>query len=156
MKCEFCGRRHTAKDDICDIRTNEYDSGNSLEKDGGAYNITLGDLNKMLEQKRDLVFEFIIISTTFEKKDLTVNLTSDKNDMPLSGKGGGMNLSSCFKAFSTEELLTGDDQWYCNKCKEFVQAKKTLILHRVPRIMIITLKRFKTSRSRYGSSFGFG
>jgi len=39
-------------------------------------------------------------------------------------------------------------------CKEFVQATKTMEIYRVPRILIISLKRFKTSRNRYG--FGGG
>lgn len=45
--------------------------------------------------------------------------------------------------------------WYCNKCKEHVQAVKTLELFRVPRILVITLKRFKVGKSRY-SAYGIG
>jgi len=40
--------------------------------------------------------------------------------------------------------------WYCSKCKDHVQAVKTLELFRLPRLLIITLKRFKTGKSRYG------
>lgn len=43
--------------------------------------------------------------------------------------------------------------WYCSKCKEHVQATKTLEIFKVPRVLIISLKRFKTSKSKYG---GFG
>ena len=31
VDCEFCGRSHTSRDDICDIRTEEVESGNTLE-----------------------------------------------------------------------------------------------------------------------------
>jgi len=44
--------------------------------------------------------------------------------------------------------------WYCNVCKDFVQAKKTLEVFRVPKLLILTLKRFKASKSRIGSLFG--
>ena len=78
--CEFCGRRHNAKDDICDVRTKDYDSGNSLEKDGGAYNITLNDLNEMVNNKRELVFELIINTKKFEKKAFCVNMDLRSED----------------------------------------------------------------------------
>ena len=46
--------------------------------------------------------------------------------------------------------------WYCNKCKEHVQATKTLEIFRLPRILVISLKRFKVSKSKYGGMSGFG
>jgi len=58
VECEFCGRRHNIRDDICDIQTNEENSGNSLSK--GAYDIRLIDLYSMIKYKRDLVFEVMI------------------------------------------------------------------------------------------------
>ena len=67
-----------------------------------------------------------------------------------------ITLADCFNEFKITETLDEDNKWYCNKCKEFVQADKTLEIHRIPRIMIVTLKRFKTSRSRFGSMFGGG
>jgi ubiquitin C-terminal hydrolase len=27
-------------------------------------------------------------------------------------------LSACFREYCKEEEIGGDDQWYCNKCKE--------------------------------------
>jgi ubiquitin C-terminal hydrolase len=53
-----------------------------------------------------------------------------------------ISLDACFKAFSREELLTGSDQWYCNKCKEQRDIHKKLELYKLPRILIIQLKRF--------------
>jgi hypothetical protein len=40
--CEFCGRKHSNKDDICDIKTKYYWSGNSLQD--GALDISLENL----------------------------------------------------------------------------------------------------------------
>jgi ubiquitin carboxyl-terminal hydrolase 4/11/15 len=61
-----------------------------------------------------------------------------------------ISLDSCFKAFSREELLTGADQWYCNKCKEQRDILKKLELFTPPRILIIQLKRFQSKRSNTG------
>jgi hypothetical protein len=29
--CEFCGRRHSMRDDVCEVKTDELGSGNSEE-----------------------------------------------------------------------------------------------------------------------------
>jgi len=63
-------------------------------------------------------------------------------------------LTDCLREFKQLETLDEENKWYCSKCKEHVQATKTLEIFKVPRIMIISLKRFKTSRSKYG--FGGG
>ena len=52
-------------------------------------------------------------------------------------------------------MLDEDNKWYCNKCKDHVQATKTLEIYRAPPIFIINLKRFKQAKaSRYGMSMG--
>ena len=51
-------------------------------------------------------------------------------------------MSKCFKEYSNLETLGGDDQWYCNVCKEHRDITKKLELYRVPKIMCIHLKRF--------------
>ena len=61
-------------------------------------------------------------------------------------------MDSCFQAFSREELLTGADQWYCAKCKEQRDILKKLELYRLPKILIIQLKRFQSKRSNSGQS----
>jgi ubiquitin C-terminal hydrolase len=65
-------------------------------------------------------------------------------------RNGDIMLTDCLKEFKQTELLDEDNKWYCNKCKDHVQATKTLEIFRVPRILVISLKRFKTSRSKYG------
>jgi len=65
-----------------------------------------------------------------------------------------IQIEQCLAEFKQSETLDEENKWYCNVCKEFVQATKTMEIYRVPRILIISLKRFKTSRNRYG--FGGG
>ena len=63
----------------------------------------------------------------------------------------GVTLASCFKGYSVEENLSGDDQWYCRQCKEHRDITKKLEIYRAPKIMCIHLKRFSQKRSSAGS-----
>lgn len=66
-------------------------------------------------------------------------------------------LADCFESFKQTETLDENNKWYCKKCKDHVQARKTMELQTVPRILIITLKRFKqSSGSRFGGGGIFG
>ena len=54
-----------------------------------------------------------------------------------------IQLEQCFQNYKQSETLDGDNEWNCNKCQEHVQATKTLEIYRVPKIMIVSLKRFR-------------
>ena len=55
----------------------------------------------------------------------------------------GITLQQCFQSFSRPERLDVDNMWYCSKCKQHVQALKTMKLWRLPNILVIHLKRFE-------------
>jgi Ubiquitin carboxyl-terminal hydrolase len=57
-----------------------------------------------------------------------------------------LDLDDCLDEFAREEQLGEDDLWYCPRCKEHRQARKTLQLWRVPDIFAVHLKRFSASR----------
>lgn len=64
----------------------------------------------------------------------------------------GLTLHDCLKTFTMEETLSGADMWYCNKCKDHVQATKKMEVYKTPEILIIHLKRFSHNRaSVFGS-----
>ena len=72
--------------------------------------------------------------------DRSVNLAGIKaNDVSDKSRRNSSKttLSSCFEAFEKEELLTDNDQWYCNKCQEHRDIHKKLELFKVPKILII-------------------
>ena len=48
-----------------------------------------------------------------------------------------ISLGNCFEGYSAEETLSGDDQWYCNKCKEHRDINKKLELYSVPKILVL-------------------
>lgn len=58
-----------------------------------------------------------------------------------------IDLADCLDEFSKEEQLGEEDLWYCPRCKEHRQARKTLQLWRVPDIFAVHLKRFSSSRT---------
>jgi len=58
-----------------------------------------------------------------------------------------IDLADCLDEFAKEEQLGEDDLWYCPRCKEHRQARKTLQLWRVPDIFAVHLKRFSSNRS---------
>jgi ubiquitin carboxyl-terminal hydrolase 4/11/15 len=55
---------------------------------------------------------------------------------------GSVSLYDCLELFTQAEQLGPDDPWYCNKCKEFRQATKKFDVWKVPRILVVHLKRF--------------
>jgi len=71
-ECEFCGRRHNQRDDMCEIRTEGYPNGNDLEN--GGRQIKLKDLYGMIINERDLRFEVSINrDMPFAANSLTLN-----------------------------------------------------------------------------------
>jgi len=68
-------------------------------------------------------------------------------------KSGKLSLYDCLNYFTVDETLSGDDQWYCSKCKTHVNAQKKMEVYKTPECLIIHLKRFSHSRgSMFGSS----
>ena len=53
-----------------------------------------------------------------------------------------ITLDHCLQYFTEEEHLEQGNEWFCNKCKKRVMAKKKLELFYLPKIMIVCLKRF--------------
>lgn len=52
------------------------------------------------------------------------------------------NLLDCFREFTKIEKLEKDEEWYCPECKKKQPSTKKLTITRLPRNLIIHLKRF--------------
>ncbi|WKX93647.1 hypothetical protein Q1695_011142 [Nippostrongylus brasiliensis] len=59
-----------------------------------------------------------------------------------SGITGDPTLQDMLGMFSETERLKPEESWYCNKCRDHVEATKKLELFRLPPILIVQLKRF--------------
>lgn len=136
--CEFCNEKHGSAD-TCDIKINKI-SANSEE---GCKEITIQSILEQMTHKRDLIFGVILRDGSGAMmKHLEPEFDqSHYKDMNKKEKQA-ISLDACFKAYSRNELLTGADQWYCNKCKEQRDIHKKLELYKLPKILIIQLKRF--------------
>ncbi|KAJ8427716.1 hypothetical protein Cgig2_022190 [Carnegiea gigantea] len=59
-----------------------------------------------------------------------------------------LSLYNCLEAFLREEPLVSEpDMWKCPQCEERRQASKKLDLWRLPKVLVIHLKRFSYNRS---------
>ena len=57
------------------------------------------------------------------------------------------NLDDCLNLFTKPEKLTKDNPWYCSNCKKHQEATKQMHIWRLPKYLIVTLKRFQASKA---------
>lgn len=65
----------------------------------------------------------------------------------LSGKKDPTSIQDCLQAFTSDELLQGDESFKCEKCGEKTEATKRLRIYRLPKVLLLHIKRFKYSGS---------
>jgi len=56
-------------------------------------------------------------------------------------------LAACLNKFMGEEVLEGENMWRCDKCKQPRKAVKRLSLYKLPKVLVISLKRFRWGAS---------
>ncbi|KAI9659296.1 MAG: CSN-associated deubiquitinating enzyme Ubp12 [Bathelium mastoideum] len=61
-------------------------------------------------------------------------------------KKHGVTLDECFSETARSEILSEENAWYCNRCKEMRLASKTLEIWTIPDILVLHLKRFSAHR----------
>ncbi|CAK9117900.1 unnamed protein product [Durusdinium trenchii] len=52
-------------------------------------------------------------------------------------------VSDAMREYTKEEVLSGNEQWFCEKCKAKVDTKKKIDLWQLPPVLVIHLKRFE-------------
>lgn len=75
-----------------------------------------------------------ITSLAFEPY-LMLDLAIPSSDKPVS-------IEECFKNFSKEQKLSGENKYKCNTCKEYNDAIQTTHIWEPPEVLIIHFKRF--------------
>ncbi len=79
----------------------------------------------------------------FDRKGATNVVLDASMTAAESGEGEtGMSLSQCISLFGEKEQLSEEDPWYCSQCKEHRRAFKKFDLWKLPKILIVQLKRF--------------
>jgi ubiquitin carboxyl-terminal hydrolase 4/11/15 len=85
------------------------------------------------------------------EKPTVINVNYEEAAIMTPAADSRITLYDCLNNFMIEETLSGNDKWYCNKCKDHVIATKKMEVYRTPEILIIHFKRFSHNRS---SMFG--
>jgi hypothetical protein len=58
-----------------------------------------------------------------------------------------VDLNDCLRLFTQPEKLTSDNPWYCSRCKKHQEAVKQMSLWKLPKYLIVSLKRFEASKA---------
>jgi ubiquitin carboxyl-terminal hydrolase 4/11/15 len=61
----------------------------------------------------------------------------------LRSDPNSVSLYECFESFTQPERLDDDNMLYCSGCKKHGRAMKTVTLWRIPKILVVHLKRFE-------------
>jgi len=57
-----------------------------------------------------------------------------------------ITLQHCLQLWATEERLSPRDPWRCSRCQDFKEASKKLDLWKLPKLLVVHLKRFTYER----------
>jgi ubiquitin C-terminal hydrolase len=72
-----------------------------------------------------------------------IDLSCESN----STNSNNFNLKDCINLFTQPEKLSSDNPWYCSKCKKHQEATKQIDIWRLPKYLMITLKRFQATKA---------
>jgi hypothetical protein len=120
----------------CDLKI----EGVSVNEEKGA-SITIDQIIQLAPPNQHLTLAVVI-------SDPGV-VDSLKNYTKISEKPKVINLSSCFDEFSKQEDLKGEEKYKCSSCSKDQEAKKKLEIFRLPKVLIIQLKRFSQTKNRH-------
>lgn len=129
-------------------------SGGSWTHDGFGYPIFFDDEPIRFPKYKDLT-----ISIDWEPVIMRNNLREDEFDSYIvekedkenekSSRRRSLDITECLSFFTSNERLGPNDPWYCSNCKEHQRAWKKFDIWKLPKILVVHLKRFHfTQHSR--------
>ena len=103
--------------------------------------------------KYGIVLEFIEDSKYINKKNFKLNrfetktiqfpkIEEEKEKEDEEEGNLNQNIIGCIQDFCKEEQLKRENTWFCKKCKTNVLPKKKIDIYYLPKILIISFKRF--------------
>ena len=116
-----------------------------------ARDLTLGDINEIMKHKRAIIIGVVLKQESIAKLQPIVT----KAKSLAVSKAEVLTLDNCFQAFVREEHLSGSDQWFCPKCKEHRDILKKLEIYKLPKVLILQLKRFCNKKSHNSGSSSY-
>ena len=141
IPCELCQKAKCAR---CALPTEEGRVSNYLQK--------------MKIPAKEMLLEVRIISKNIKMENFNLNQCSEyrNEENDEANPNRNYNIYDCFNLFTRKEKLEKDNAWYCSKCKGHKEALKKMEIYKVPPILIIHLKRFKTSKANSIGPFYWG
>ncbi|CAF0738125.1 unnamed protein product [Brachionus calyciflorus] len=106
------------------------------------------NLWELVEKSNKKMFKLILKWNNNSIFDRTIK-TNLNNIVEISQENqtNEVDLDDCLKLFTQPEKLTSDNPWYCSKCKKHQEATKQMSLWKLPKYLIVTLKRFQASKA---------
>lgn len=104
------------------------------------------------EESEDLVFVTLAWSPSLlsiaaaprpERENIVSHETMKAKEASGQSPHDGISLDDCFRNFTKTETLDQANLWYCSRCKEHRQARKTMEMWKLPDVLILSLKRFE-------------
>lgn len=108
----------------------------------------LGDFLDSIEHSKDFIMRI------YFQKSSKIDFYPLEGGHKSSGESGNISIDDCLERFRIDELLKDDNKYYCGKCKEHQETFKKMDIYRLPRILVIQLKRFNKGDS--SSKYGYG
>ena len=71
-------------------------------------------------------------------------------DLSLDIPEESCSLSQLLKHFCKVELLNGSNKFFCDSCRTYQEAEKRLKINKLPRVLVVHLKRFKYNEALGG------
>lgn len=68
--------------------------------------------------------------------------------LPIPKKNDKITLDDCLKSFTDDEILTGPEQYLCERCNKKTDSTKKISIWNAPSILFIHLKRFIVDKDR--------
>ena len=145
--CEYCNKGHSNN---CPF---EFDDDK----------IEYKDIIEKIKGKRPFIIDVLInhkskfIQSERIQKHLNETNKSIRELDMVSNCNTKITLYDCLECFSNEEQLDEHNMWHCPTCKKHVMATKKMNLYKLPNVIVIHLKRFRsTSEGRYMNSSKIG
>jgi ubiquitin carboxyl-terminal hydrolase 4/11/15 len=131
----------------------------ALRRDRGVASVAEGEalsldapLARQARDREQLAFDVpaSFFAAAFDQHEAATVDVQRRSEAVEERKARETTLDKCLKQFTLAETLDGTETWRCSACKQHVVPSKKMELWRLPDVLVIHLKRFKTVQSIVG------
>ena len=117
--------------------------GNNWDKTSPLLPLPYNDtpLSELVEKHKQLSVQIILAEEGIDDEAIMPEESLDEAEGEEDESN--LKLEKCLASFLCREQLGKNDEWYCSKCKDHVQAFKKIDIWTAPKILTLHLKRFQ-------------